>query len=335
MPNCRGLNRFDGWADDGSSTVDSRIQPASESAAFDVRIVLHAGARDVLRPLFELAEDSPAELDSYLDAGRVLVALHGADVIGHLQLVDTNRPGQVELKNMAVREGLQGRGIGRQLVRAALDLVAAERASTLVVATAAADIGNLRFYQRQGFRMLAVERDAFTPASGYAPGIRIDGIELRDRVWLDYQLEPEPTTPMKRPDNVAALASHIRIARPTGRIDELLAFYCDGLGLERIDSFQQHRGYSGVMLGLPGSQLHIEFTTHDGDAGHPGLAPTNDNLLVFYLPGRDAVNAVAERLVVLGHAAVAPENPYWLDIGALTFEDPDGWRVVLVPSAYS
>jgi hypothetical protein len=39
--------------------------------------------------------------------------------------------------------------------------------------------------------MRSVERDAFTPATGYAPGARIDGIELRDRVWLDLPLRPE------------------------------------------------------------------------------------------------------------------------------------------------
>jgi len=101
--------------------------------------------------LFELAEDSRAQLDSYLDSGRVLVALHGPDVIGHLQLVETDRPGEVELKNMAVREDLQGRGVGRQLVSAALGLIPAASASAMIVATATADIGNLRFYQRQGF----------------------------------------------------------------------------------------------------------------------------------------------------------------------------------------
>ena len=57
------------------------------------------------------------------------------------------------------------------------------------VATAAADIGNLRFYQRLGFRLRSVERDAFTPAAGYEPGLLIDGIELRDRVWLDRRLD--------------------------------------------------------------------------------------------------------------------------------------------------
>jgi ribosomal protein S18 acetylase RimI-like enzyme len=154
----------------------------------DVRIEPYAGSREELRGLFELAEDSPTELDSYLHAGRVLVARSGRDVLGHIQLVDTDRPGRVELKNMAVREAVQGRGVGSRLVRAALDLAAAEAAHEMVVATAAADIGNLRFYQRQGFRFRSVERDAFGAAAGYPPGLEIDGIALHDRVWLDLSL---------------------------------------------------------------------------------------------------------------------------------------------------
>jgi GNAT superfamily N-acetyltransferase len=151
----------------------------------DVRIETYDGPRDALRPLFELAEDSAAELDSYINTGRVLVATSGGEIIGHLQLAGTGDPRQAEIKNMAVREDRQGHGVGRRLIQAAVDLVAAESVTTIMVATAAADIGNLRFYQRQGFRMRSVERDAFTPATGYPPGLLIDGIELRDRVWLD------------------------------------------------------------------------------------------------------------------------------------------------------
>jgi GNAT superfamily N-acetyltransferase len=151
----------------------------------DVRIEPYGGPRDSLRPLFELAEDSAAELDSYIDAGRILVAVSDGEVVGHLQLTGTGDPRQAEIKNMAVREDRQGQGIGRLLIQAAVDLAAAGSVTTILVATAAADIGNLRFYQRQGFRMRSVERDAFTPATGYPPGLRIDGIELRDRVWLD------------------------------------------------------------------------------------------------------------------------------------------------------
>ena len=45
--------------------------------AHDVRIETYGGPRNSLRALFELAEDSAAELGSYIGAGRVLVAVSG------------------------------------------------------------------------------------------------------------------------------------------------------------------------------------------------------------------------------------------------------------------
>jgi GNAT superfamily N-acetyltransferase len=167
------------------------ILNSDTSPVGDIRIQVHRGPRDNLRPLFELAEDSAAELDSYIGTGRVLVAVSGSEIVGHLQLTATSDPRLAEIKNMAVCEHRQRQGIGRWLIQAAAGLAAAESVTTLLVATAAADIGNLRFYQRQGFRVRSIERDAFTPASGYPPGLHIDGIELRDRVWLDRPVLPQ------------------------------------------------------------------------------------------------------------------------------------------------
>jgi GNAT superfamily N-acetyltransferase len=153
-----------------------------------VHIELHAGPREELRASFQLAEDSPSELASYINKGRVLVARIDDVVVGHLQLVDGGRAGVVELKNMAVREDQQCRGIGAQLINAAVQLAAADGATTMLVSTAAESTGNLRFYQRQGFRLRSVDRDAFTAVGDYPKGIVIDGIPMRDRVWLDREL---------------------------------------------------------------------------------------------------------------------------------------------------
>ena len=156
------------WAVDGGATA--------------IRVRAYDGPRERLRWLFELAEDSPRELDSYLNAGRVLVALDGEQVVGHVQLTES------EIRSLAVAAAHRGRGVGRALVTSAAAVARDEGRSILSVATAAADVGNLRFYQRLGFRLLAVERDAFTAAAGYPPGLSIDGIELRDRVWLELAL---------------------------------------------------------------------------------------------------------------------------------------------------
>ncbi len=145
------------------------------------------GDRAQLRPLFELADDSAVLLDAYVDDGEVLIAREGDDIVGHLQLVDTDE-GVVEIKNMAVVASHQGTGIGRALVAHALAMARERGATRITVATGAGDTGNLRFYQRLGFRMLAIERDAFTPEWGYAAGLEVDGIPLLDRVWFDQEL---------------------------------------------------------------------------------------------------------------------------------------------------
>jgi len=122
----------------------------------------------------------------------------------------------------------------------------------------------------------------------------------------------------------------VRIARPTDRLDDVIRFYRDGLGLPIIASFQGHVGYDGVMIGLPDRAYHLEFTRHA--AGSPCPAPTRDNLLVFYIPDRAALDRVAARLGSMGYPAVTPENPYWTG-QSVTVEDPDGWRVVLMHTA--
>ena len=121
----------------------------------------------------------------------------------------------------------------------------------------------------------------------------------------------------------------VRVARPTDRLEAVTSFYRDGLGLAELFRFEDHDGYSGIMLGLPRAAYHLEFTHHAG--GSPGQAPTRDNLLVLYFDGDDAVRQVARRLEAHGGTTAVAENPYWTSRGAITIEDPDGWRVVLVP----
>ena len=144
--------------------------------------------RALLLPLFALADDSPAQIAAYISRGEVLVARDGELVIGHLQILETGDAGVFELKSMAVTEKRQREGIGRKLVEAAIAYCRARNGHRLIVSTAAADIGNLRFYQRQGFRMYRIVRDAFAPLKGYPQGAMVDGIPLRDQVFLDLDL---------------------------------------------------------------------------------------------------------------------------------------------------
>uniref|UniRef100_UPI0035CC354F VOC family protein n=1 Tax=uncultured Sphingomonas sp. TaxID=158754 RepID=UPI0035CC354F len=121
-------------------------------------------------------------------------------------------------------------------------------------------------------------------------------------------------------------AAKLRVARPTDDIEALLPFYRDGLGLEILYRFSGHDGFDGVMLGLPGAPYHFEFTRSHGHVA--GRAPTQDNLLVFYLPEPAQWRDAIARMETSGFASVPPFNAYWDQLGR-TFEDPDGYRIVI------
>ncbi len=122
----------------------------------------------------------------------------------------------------------------------------------------------------------------------------------------------------------------VRIARPTDQLAEIERFYCEGIGLKKVGSFEGHRGYKGLMVGLPNTDYHLEFTEHEN--GSPCPAPTKDNLLVLYIPDKETIEHMAVKLQEMGYPEVEPENPYWEEKG-VTIEDPDGWRVVLMNTA--
>jgi catechol 2,3-dioxygenase-like lactoylglutathione lyase family enzyme len=118
----------------------------------------------------------------------------------------------------------------------------------------------------------------------------------------------------------------LRVARHTDRLAEVVAFYRDGLGFTEIGGFDDHDRYDGRFLAVPGTGTHLELTSGGGHAA-PEAHP--ESLLVLYLGDEEAAGAVAARL----GDPVQPANPYWAEHG-LTFEDPDGFRVVLVPERW-
>lgn len=120
--------------------------------------------------------------------------------------------------------------------------------------------------------------------------------------------------------------AQVRIARPTDQLESVIAFYRDALGLPELYRFSGHSGYDGIMLGLPGSVIHLEFTRHVDGSACP--APSRDNLIVLYVTDMGDYERLNQRMQRFGYLPVAPENPYWLE-RSFTYEDPDGWRVVI------
>jgi len=121
----------------------------------------------------------------------------------------------------------------------------------------------------------------------------------------------------------------VRLSRPTNQLDKLIRFYCDGLGLKTIFTFpEDESGYHGMVLGIPDQPTCLEFCEHR-DGFTDCRPPTRDNLLVFYLNTPMDLKVMENRMCLLGYPAVPATNSHW-DLDGITFEDPDGWRVVLM-----
>ncbi|MGJ3246187.1 MAG: VOC family protein [Elainellaceae cyanobacterium] len=118
----------------------------------------------------------------------------------------------------------------------------------------------------------------------------------------------------------------VRVARPTDQLEQVVRFYTEGLGLQILYRFENHEGFDGVIVGMAGAPYHFEFTQHQGHL--VGRAPTQDHLIVFYLPDQQEWQRVVDQMNAIGCDPVKSYNPYW-DRNGVTFEDPDGYRVVL------
>jgi catechol 2,3-dioxygenase-like lactoylglutathione lyase family enzyme len=119
----------------------------------------------------------------------------------------------------------------------------------------------------------------------------------------------------------------LRVARHTERLDEVVAFYRDRIGLIEIGRFRNHDGYDGVFLEIPGTNTHLELTA---GGKHRAPLPHPESLLVLYVGDDETLQTAAARIDA---DPVSPENPYWAEHG-LTFEDPDGFHVILVPERW-
>lgn len=124
----------------------------------------------------------------------------------------------------------------------------------------------------------------------------------------------------------------LRIARPTDNLAAITKMYVEGLGFSLLGNFEGHEGFNGSILGHPRHLYHIEFTHHVGTV--VGKAPTKDHLLVFYLPDRKEWEDSCNGLISAGFVRKPSYNSYWDAMGK-TFEDIDGYRVVLQNEGWS
>ncbi|MFX3636937.1 MAG: GNAT family N-acetyltransferase [Candidatus Pristimantibacillus sp.] len=135
--------------------------------------------------LLLLADPSQKLVEEYMKRGQCYVAEVDAQIIAVYVLVLT-RPETVELVNIAVEENSQGKGIGKQMVKHAIQQAKLLGCKTIEVGTGNSGVGQLALYQKCGFRMTWVDRDFFI--RHYSEAIYENGIQVVDMIRLSQDL---------------------------------------------------------------------------------------------------------------------------------------------------
>lgn len=130
------------------------------------------------------ADPSVEKIKGYLGQSRCLVAVVGKEAVGSY-VVKEIASGTYELMSISVVETFQGRGIGTMLLKHAISFVHDTGARRLEVGTGTFGY-QLAYYQRQGFRVTAIDRDFFL--KHYPEPLYESGIQHKDmlRLTLEY-----------------------------------------------------------------------------------------------------------------------------------------------------
>lgn len=144
--------------------------------------LIQAAERAPFLPLLALADDDPAKVAAYFEQGELYIGwLDGVAVIALLFIPGGNKT--VELKNLAVIPSMRRKQIATQALQYFLQRLS-DRYATMVVGTGDADIGNIAFYLKNGFRFDHIIKGFFLD---YPAPIVVDGVHLQDMVVFKRQ----------------------------------------------------------------------------------------------------------------------------------------------------
>lgn len=135
--------------------------------------------------LLLLADPSRKIIEAYLTRAECFVMENQNQLIGAYVLLPT-RPETIELVNIAVQEYFQNKGIGKQLIRHALERAKEQGFQTIEVGTGNSSMSQLAFYQKCGFRITGVDKDFFI--EHYEEELMENGIPCRDMIRLSKSL---------------------------------------------------------------------------------------------------------------------------------------------------
>lgn len=135
--------------------------------------------KKALLPLLLLGDEQESMIDLYLERGDMFALYEDERAIAVIVVTDEGG-GTLEIKNLAVAEDMQGRGLGRAMIEFVTEQYRG-RYHTLLVGTGDSPL-TVPFYEKCGFSRSHVIKDFFT--NHYDHPIIEAGVLLKDMIYL-------------------------------------------------------------------------------------------------------------------------------------------------------
>ncbi len=131
--------------------------------------------------LLLLADPYMGAINKYISDADIYVAKLGQVIAGVFVLYPVSTVA-VEIKNIAVAESLQRRGIGKEMIRKAIRIAKANKYTSVIIGTGNSSVNQLLLYQQQGFEIFDIKFNFFI--SNYPEPIFEDGVQCKHMIML-------------------------------------------------------------------------------------------------------------------------------------------------------
>lgn len=131
--------------------------------------------------LFLLADPSHNQINSYIQKSVIYGAYLNDILIATYALLPINEQ-TVEIKNIAVSENIQRKGVGTFLLNHAKETAASIGFKEIIIGTANSSIYQLLFYQKCGFEIHKLKKNFYT--NKYHQPIFENGIQAKHMIVL-------------------------------------------------------------------------------------------------------------------------------------------------------
>ncbi len=135
--------------------------------------------------LLLLADETVEAINKYISDSEIYVFEKDEKIIALyvLKVLDNER---IEIKNIAVEDSFQGKGIGSLLLRDASERATKRGFKFLFIGTGDASIKQLYLYQKEGFEMSKIIKNFFI--DNYPAPIYENGLQLKHMIVLQKSL---------------------------------------------------------------------------------------------------------------------------------------------------